>query len=90
LLGFINEVKEIKMNVKKLLGREVLDANAKMIGKVCDIEFDIDQGVISNVVVKAGMIRKYNVKFDNIAKMGDRIVLRVSEEELKRKSVVMM
>jgi len=90
LLGFINEVKEIKMNVKKLLGREVLDANAKMIGKVCDIEFDIDQGVISNVVVKAGMIRKYNVKFDNIAKMGDKIVLRVSEEELKRKSVVMM
>ncbi len=78
------------MNVKKLLGREVLDANAKMIGKVCDIESDIDQGVISNVVVKAAMIRKYNVKFDNIAKMGDKIVLRVSEEELKRKSVVMM
>jgi sporulation protein YlmC with PRC-barrel domain len=45
LLGFINEVKEIKMNVKKLLGREVLDANARMIGKVCDIEFDIDQGL---------------------------------------------
>jgi hypothetical protein len=41
-------------------------------------------------VVKAGMIRKYNVKFDNITRMGDKIVLRVSEEELKRKSVVMM
>jgi len=78
------------MNVKELLGREVLDANAEMIGKVCDIEFDINQGVISNVVVKAGMIRKYDVKFDNIAKIGDKIVLRVSEEELKRKSVVMM
>ena len=61
-----------------------------MIGKVCDIEYDIDQGVISNVVVKAGMIRKYNVKFDNMAKMGDKIVLSVSKEELKRKSVVMM
>ena len=61
-----------------------------MIGKVCDIEFDINQGVISNVVVKAGMIRKYDVKFDNIAKIGDKIVLRVSEEELKRKTVVMM
>lgn len=78
------------MNVKELLGREVLDATAKMIGKVCDIEFDINQGVISNVVVKAGMIRKYDVKFDNIAKIGDKIVLRVSEEELKRKTVVMM
>jgi sporulation protein YlmC with PRC-barrel domain len=90
LLGFINEVKEIKMNVKELLGREVLDSNAEIIGKVSDIEFDINQGVISNVVVKAGMIRKYDVKFDNIAKIGDKIVLRVSEEELKRKSVVMM
>jgi len=78
------------MNVKELLGREVLDANAQIIGRVSDIEFDIDQGFISNVVVKAGMIRKYDVKFDNIAKIGDKIVLRVSEDELKRKSVVMM
>ena len=78
------------MNVKELLGREVLDANAEIIGRVSDIEFDIDQGFISNVVVKAGMIRKYDVKFDNIAKIGDKVVLRVSEEELKRKSVIMM
>lgn len=90
MVGLINEVKEISMNVKELLGREVLDANAEIIGRVSDIEFDIDQGFISNVVVKAGMIRKYDVKFDNIAKIGDKVVLRVSEEELKRKSVVML
>jgi len=78
------------MNVKELLGREVLDANAAIIGRVSDIEFDIEQGFISNIVVKAGMIRKYDVKFDNIAKIGDKVVLRVSEEDLKRKSVVMM
>ncbi len=78
------------MNVKELLGREVLDANAEIIGKVSDIEFDVNQGVISNVVVKAGMIRKYDVTFDKIEKIGDKIVLRVSEEELKRKTVVML
>jgi sporulation protein YlmC with PRC-barrel domain len=78
------------MNVKELVGREVLDANAETIGRVSDIEFDVDQGVISNIVVKAGMIRRYDVKFDNIAKIGDKIVLRVSEEELKRRSVIMM
>lgn len=78
------------MNVKELLGREVLDANAEIIGRVSDIEFDIDQGFISNIVVKAGMIRKYDLKFDNIAKIGDKVVLRVSEEELKRKSVITM
>jgi len=78
------------MNVKELLGREVLDANAEIIGRVSDIEFDVNQGVISNVVVKAGMIRKYDVTFDKIEKIGDKIVLRVSEEELKRKTVVML
>ena len=78
------------MNVKELLGREVLDANAEIIGKVSDIEFDVNQGVISSVVVKAGMVRKYDVTFDKIEKIGDKIVLRVSEEELKRKTVVMM
>jgi len=89
-VGLINEVKEIRMNVKELLGRQVLDANARIIGRVSDIEFDVDRGSISNIVVKAGMIRRYDVKFDNIARIGDKIVLRVSEEELKRRSVIMM
>jgi len=78
------------MNFKELLGREVLDANAEIIGRVSDIEFDVERGVISNVVVKAGMLRKYDVAFDNIAKIGDKVVLKLSQEELKRRTVVTM
>lgn len=78
------------MNFKELLGREVLDANAEIIGRVSDIEFDVERGVISNVVVKAGMLRKYDVRFDNIAKIGDKVVLKLSQEELKRRTVVTM
>ena len=78
------------MNVKELFGREVLDANAKMIGKVIDMGFDVDRGVITHIVVRGGPVREYDVRFDNIARIGDRIILNVGEDELKRKSVIRM
>jgi sporulation protein YlmC with PRC-barrel domain len=78
------------MNVKELFGKEVLDVNAKMIGKVIDMDFDTNQGIITHIVVKAGAIQQYDVRFDNIAKIGDRIILNIGEGELKRKTVIRM
>lgn len=78
------------MNIKELFGKEVLDANAKIIGKVIDMDFDTNQGIITDIVVKAGPIRRYDVRFDNIAQIGDRIVLKIAEGDLKRQSVIKM
>jgi len=38
------------MNTKELLGKEVLDVSANRIGKVVDIDFDMQQGVINHMV----------------------------------------
>ncbi|HUS04269.1 MAG TPA: PRC-barrel domain-containing protein [Dehalococcoidia bacterium] len=46
------------MRVKELLGKEVLDANAKVVGKVADVNLDIDQVAVVNIVVKKGLIKK--------------------------------
>ena len=72
------------MNPRELFGREVLDVNARGVGKVVDMDFDMHQGVINNIVVKAGALKKYVVTFDKIAKTGDKIILNVSQDTLER------
>ncbi len=71
------------MNVKKLLGKEILDANAKRMGKVSDIDVDMQQGVVHYIVVKAGLTKKYHISTDKIDKIGDKVILKVREDELR-------
>lgn len=78
------------MNTRQLFGREVLDANARLIGKVMDIEFDKRQGVIDHLIVKAGVVKHYEVTFDKISAIGEKIILKVDEDQLKRKNVILM
>lgn len=78
------------MNTKQLFGREVLDVNAKLIGKVMDMEFDKRQGVIDHLIVKAGIVKHYEVSFDKISAIGEKIILNVDEDQLKRKNVILV
>jgi PRC-barrel domain. len=70
------------MNTKELFSKEVLDANANKIGKVIDMDFDMEQGTIDHIVVKAGLTKKYHIALDKIEKIGDKIILKVKEDEL--------
>jgi len=73
------------MNTKELLGKRVLDVNANKIGKVADMDFNIQEGVINSIVVKAGLTRKFHVSLDKIGKIGDEIMLRISRDELAKR-----
>lgn len=73
------------MNTKELFGKRVLDVNANKIGKVADMDFNIQKGVINSIVVKAGFTKKYHVSLDKIGKIGDEIMLRISKGELGSK-----
>jgi len=70
------------MKAKDLLGKEVLDSNAKTIGKVNDFEIDITRGIVEHINVKAGLSKGYVVGLDKIQVVGDRIILTVTEDEL--------
>lgn len=74
------------MNTKQLFGKEVLDANANSIGKVADIDFDIRQGALNHIVVKAGLKKKYVISLDKIDKIGDKVILAIRQDELEKKS----
>ena len=73
------------MKTKELFGKEVFDANANRIGKVVDLDFDIQQGIIEHLVVKTGLTKKYDISLDEIDKIGDSIVLKIGEEKLQKK-----
>lgn len=68
------------MYTSDLKGMVVLDKNAKAVGKVEDVEFSPDGGHINGVLVslKKGIFSRdsVNVPFDEIAAIGDYIILK--------------
>ena len=74
--------------VKELIGKEVLNKKAFIIGKVSDIEFDPDSQVIESLILKKGSISEtLNISkgenvipFDLIGSIGDKIILKDSFE----------
>ena len=71
------------MKTSELFGKEVLDVEANRIGKVVDIDFDVAQGTVSNLLVKAGLTKKYLIPLASIDKVGDKVILRVKGSEIK-------
>ena len=70
------------MNTGELFGKEVLDMDANSVGKVSDMEFDINKGIIHWLTVKAGINKKYYISIEQIGKVGDKIILRIAKSEL--------
>ena len=72
------------MNTNELFGREVLDMNAKSIGKVTDIDFDLHKGIINHILIRAGINKKYFIDVDKIDKVGDKVILTINKDEVTK------
>jgi len=73
------------MNTSELFGKEVLDVNAKGVGKVVDIDIDMVQGVVNHMIVKTGLTKKYIISLNQVEKIGDKVILGIREDELPKK-----
>lgn len=70
--------------VKELVGKEVLGNDVKVMGKVVDVDFDIDEETIESIIVtKGGIQETLNISkselvipFDTISKIGDKVILK--------------
>lgn len=69
------------MLLKEILGVEVLDKDANVIGKVDDFEFNNETGQIEKLIVslKKGIISKdeFVIDYDDISTIGDYVLLNV-------------
>jgi sporulation protein YlmC with PRC-barrel domain len=70
------------MKAKELIGKEVIDAKAKRVGKVSDLDIDITKGIVLHVDVKAGLTKTHAINLDMIQVVGDKVILKVNEEVL--------
>jgi len=74
------------MKAKRLLGKEVLDVCGNRIGKAVDLDIDIVSGTINHIVVKKRLNKRHEIKPDDIATIGDAIILRTQVGKPKKKS----
>lgn len=72
------------MKAKELLGKQVIDVHAKVVGKVVDIDLDIGQAKIIAILVKTGLTRKVSIPPADIDRIGDKILLKVAKDKIQK------
>lgn len=76
------------MRVSEFVGKRVLDKNAMEIGKVSDVDLMPKEGVINSITVSTGELwirnKSFEVKPEDIAQIGDYVVLNLEESEIER------
>jgi sporulation protein YlmC with PRC-barrel domain len=76
--------------VEQIVGKEVLDSSAVIIGKVKDVEINMDTNDIQSFVVGKGGISEglglskgeTIVPYDMVSKIGDKILLKSRDENV--------
>ena len=72
------------MLISNIMGKGVLDKNANKIGLVVDIDFNFPSWTINYLVVRMGVLKKINIGVEKIDKLGDKVLLKVTKDELVR------
>ena len=73
------------MNYKSINGKEVLDTDGYAIGKIDDIDFDIEKGIINHLIMKSGFTTRRPITLDKIMSIGDKAILKVRKVDLNLK-----
>lgn len=72
------------MKSREIIGKEVIDAEAKIIGPVQDLEIDIAKWTVAGIIVKKGFMKKITIAAGNIDKVGDKVVLKVVSDKIQK------
>jgi sporulation protein YlmC with PRC-barrel domain len=72
------------MNSNELIGKEVIDAGAKVIGPVKGFSIDLKKWTVTGLIVKTGFIRKTTILTGDIDKIGDKVILKVPIDKIQK------
>jgi sporulation protein YlmC with PRC-barrel domain len=72
------------MRSRELVGKEVIDAGARVIGRVKDIEIDPVKWNVTGIIVTTGFMRARTVLTGDIDKVGDKVVLKVVADKIQK------
>jgi len=72
------------MRSREIVGKEVIDSGARIIGRVKDVEVDTVKWNGTGIVVSMGFMRTRTVLPGDIDKVGDKVVLKVSIDKARK------
>jgi len=72
------------MKAKELFGKEVIDVDAKVVGRIADMEIDINKASIRSILVKAGLMKKLSMLPGDIDKIGDKVILKIAKDKIRK------
>lgn len=72
------------MRAKHLFGKQVFDVYAKLVGKILDVELDIERATITAIYVKTGWMKKISISPNDIDRIGDKVLLKMSKDKIKK------
>ena len=72
------------MKSREIIGKEVIDSEAKIIGRVQDLEIDLTKWTVSGITITKGFMRKTTIAAGNIDKVGDKVVLKASMDKIHK------
>jgi len=70
------------MHISEIFGKGVLDKNANNVGKVIDADINLSPWTINHFIVKIGITKKFPISVEKVDKIGDKVMLKVTKEEL--------
>ena len=72
------------MKTRNLFGKEVIDADAKVVGKIEDLDLDMSKASVRGIVLKSGFKKRLLVLPQDVAKIGDKVVLKVTTDKIRK------
>ena len=72
------------MKSREILGKEVIDAEARRVGTVQELEIDVIKWAVTGIIVKKGFLRKVTIAAGTIDKVGDKVVLKVATDKIQK------
>jgi len=72
------------MRSGELVGKEVIDAGARIIGRVKDVDIDLVKWNVTGIIITIGFMRTRTVLMGDIDKVGDKVVLKVVADKIHK------
>jgi sporulation protein YlmC with PRC-barrel domain len=72
------------MLISEAIRKEVFDKNANKVEKVADANTDVSNWTINQFIVKSGVIKKVVIEIDEIEKIGDKVFLKITKDEIEK------
>jgi len=72
------------MRSRELIGKEVIDVGARVMGHVKDVEIDPVKWNVTGIIITTGFMRARTLSTGDVDKVGDKVVLKVALDKLHK------